>query len=168
MRIATEGGWVLTQAVAALSTAELPVPTRRYVTMRDMNQVPWDNCCGDDEEGAEEIGGQLVVTVNRVVAYTTFPTPARLPTDCIAGFAVPVTVELVRCAPAFTSDGGIPDAATMDAEGFEMLDEGEILLCHFTNVLQGRGAHSGVVGPVVGTVAQGCRSVSLTMTLDLT
>lgn len=173
MNPADAAGWVLLEAadcLNAVSGVDGPpgAPTLRRVHFGEAESVVHENCCGNGVDGA--VGGQLTVAVGTIVPCTqqSFPSPATsIDVQCAKSWAVPVTVEVVRCGgPSIMDDGGRTVWADVDAQHMEMLTEGWTLACRFGSVLSRSGTLNGsVVGVSAPTFDGDCRSVRCALAL---
>jgi hypothetical protein len=80
----------------------------------------WDDCCGDANG---KVGGQLTVAIGNVIPTRNFPLPLIQPTECVTPYAVPLVVELVRCAPTTDENGQLDLAASIGPLN-ELMDDG--------------------------------------------
>jgi len=153
--------WTLGVAARSLDDSPHGVPERRWVSIEP---APWDNCCPD---GDGEIGGQLTVVVGQTFTTQNFPEPSILPTGCLTGYGVPLTVELVRCAPTMDDEGDV-DLGALQAAMEDLTDDGWLMMRQLQCALDEDADYDGLV-QTLGTGGEmgGCWAVSVNLTIHL-
>lgn len=148
---------VLGLAVALLDDAGYPAPSRRYLAPGRVTTLP----------GCEAIA----VVGSRAYPGTPGLEQRTPPRGCFLPTSAQFDVVLHRCVPTVGDDGGLPDAAVLDAAGEALLEQGWVLLRGMQAIL-GRqpapGRPVGVAGPLEQLRPEGgVGGWSLTVTVQL-
>lgn len=154
--LAVAAEWLLGQAISGLADSPDGSPARAYISY---GMPAADDCC--------EGGGQLVVAFARPVSPTgTFPQLDTRTQDCGVTYAVPLTVELLRCAPTLTDDGAPPSTSTLQNAAVGLTEDAWALLRAVQCALG--TAYDGLITALTPVPASGgCAGVSLAVTLHL-
>lgn len=152
--------WLLGVAAAALDKGPTGAPHLTYVSF---SPAAWDNCC---EGRAGKPGGQLTAWFGNVVPTVNFPQPILTPRPCDTPYAVPVTIELVRCAPSIDDSGNLTlDKLTGPLH--ELMDDGWRIL-RAIQCAYDEGPWGGIVTGMTPLPEQGgCHGLTVSTTTHL-
>ena len=169
-KITTAAHWVLDQGDAALKdtaaqSAGLPAaPDAQRIHFGPAESVVWDNWCEPSKPGV--IPGQMTVAfVEGWPSTLNFPDPDPPRSGCATAWAIPMTLEVVRCTPGLEEGGEAPDWEALENDTEQRAAELEQLLCWFQSVLG--GTYEGVVTDWTTIVSGYLRAVRVTMTIQV-